>query len=252
MERSKPILAVCGKGGVGKTAVSSLLARVLIDGAGGPVLLIDADPAGGLVSAIGERVLQTLTGAREQLIAAARNADDAEKLRLAERIDYLVLEALLERSGYAVLAMGRSMEKGCYCPANTLLRSAIDLLAEPFAKVLIDAEAGLEQINRQVTRRVTHVIGVTDGSRRSTDTLGHIAGMVGSERLLVAGNRVDSLEGLEIPPDVRTLGCVPEDPVLREFDRGGRPLWEMPPDSPALGAARGMVERLHGLWRQQP
>ena len=109
----------------------------------------------------------TLAGVRHDLIRSAREAGDSERMRLAEQLDYLLLEALTERQGYALLAMGHSTEKGCFCPANTLLRGAMDLIAEPFAAVLIDAEAGLEQIQRQVTRRVSRIVVLTDGSLRS-------------------------------------------------------------------------------------
>ena len=60
-----PIIAVCGKGGVGKTVFSALLARALAAAGVQPLLLVDADPVGGLTSAIGERAVETLSGVRE-------------------------------------------------------------------------------------------------------------------------------------------------------------------------------------------
>ena len=240
----KPVFAVCGKGGVGKTAFSALLARAFIETDSKPLLLIDADPAGGLVSAIGEGVTRTLAGVRENLIKAARQAGDAEKMRLAEQVDYLVPEALLERQGYSLLAMGHSSEKGCFCPANTLLRGAIELMIDPFAMVLIDAEAGLEQINRQVTRRVTRIIVITDGSKRSIETIGIITEMVGPERLAAVANRVPSHEDLGLPAGVELLGTIPEDQSLRQFDTKGRSLWELPPENQAFMAVQAIAREL--------
>ncbi len=240
----KPIFSVCGKGGVGKTAVSALLSRAFLDIGPQPVLLIDADPAGGLVSAIGQRADKTLAGARDQLVASARGAGDVEKQRLAQDRDYLVMEALVEGQGYSLLAMGRMEAKGCFCPANTLLREAIDLLAEPFSMVLIDAEAGLEQIARQVTRSVTRVIALSDGSARSVQTIDLITQMVDPAIMGVIGNRVDDVDDLELPPNVELLGVIPEDPEVRAFDRKGRPLWELPSENPALAAARSVAEKL--------
>ncbi len=243
-DTGKPIISVCGKGGVGKTALCAMLARALREEGVSPLLLIDADPAGGLVSAVGEKVGKTLAGARQAMIESARKGDAKEKERLARDLDYLVMEALVERDGYALLAMGRMDEKGCFCPANTLLREAIDLLVTPFAFVLIDAEAGLEQISRQVTRRVTRVLAVTDGSSRGRDTVQHILNMVGAEKLAVAANRVPDESGLDLPPGVPLLGVVPEDPMVRDFDRAGRSLWELPSGNPALSAARKLARRL--------
>jgi CO dehydrogenase maturation factor len=62
--------------------------------------------------------------------------------------------------------MGHNEEKGCFCPANKLLKNAIDSLIPAFRGVLIDAEAGIEQINRDVTGRVNRVIAVVDASQR--------------------------------------------------------------------------------------
>lgn len=244
MQTEKPIISVCGKGGVGKTAFCAMLGRALLEAGVKPLLLIDADPAGGLVSATGQKVKTTLAGAREAMIRAARSGDPKQKARLAQDLDYLVMEALLEREGYGLLSMGRMDEKGCFCPANTLLREAIDLLVTPFAFVLIDAEAGLEQISRQVTRRVTKVIAVSDGSSRSRDTISIILQMVGPEKLAVAVNRAPDTEGLDLPENVEILGSIPEDSTVRDFDRAGRPLWELPADNPALNAVRVIAAKL--------
>lgn len=242
-----PMIAVCGKGGVGKTAISALLSRALIEAGRRPVLLIDADPVGGLTAAIGERAVKTLGMVREQIIATARHGDERHTARLADELDYLVLEALLERDDYALLAMGRKTEKGCFCPVNTLLRDAIDTLVQPFAAVLIDAEAGIEQINRQVTRRVAQAVVVTDGSSRSRHTLDLIAAMVGPERVGVVANRVRSGADPAQLGQFPLLGAIPEDEALRQLDREGRPLWELPADNPALRAARDIVSGLRGV-----
>ena len=243
-DRGKPILAVCGKGGVGKTASCALLARVLLEAGVKPLLLIDADPVGGLASAIGERAVKTIASVRESLIASARTADEADKARLAIDLDYLVMEALVERQDYSLFAMGHNQEKGCYCPVNTLLRQAIDLIVDPFSAVLIDAEAGIEQINRQVTQRVSRILVVTDGSTRSADTLQVIAGMVDKVLVSVVANRSEKTSLGALPEGVDLVGEIPEDDLLRSFDRQGRPLWELPPGNPAVQAARAIAAAL--------
>jgi len=236
------ILAVCGKGGAGKTVVSALLSRAIIRSGGGPLLLVDADPAGGLGAAIGERAARTLADVRNGLVAAARTSGRSEALRLAEQVDYLLLEALVERRDYSFLAMGRPLEQGCYCPVNTLLREAIDALAASFAVVLIDAEAGLEQINRQVTRRLTMALAVVDGSRRSAETARVIAEMVGRGRVRAILNRAPrDTHGAALPEGLPLAGTIPEDVTVACYDRGGRPLWELPDENEAVEAARGIA-----------
>jgi CO dehydrogenase maturation factor len=181
---------------------------------------------------------------RESLIASARTADDAEKARLAIDLDYLVMEALVERDGYSLFAMGHNQEKGCYCPVNTLLRQAIDLIVGPFSAVLIDAEAGIEQINRQVTQRVSRILVVTDGSTRSAETLRVISDMVGKVPVSVIANRSTESGPAVLPEGAELAGTIPEDDQLRRFDREDRPLWELPPQNPAVGAVRGIAQAL--------
>jgi CO dehydrogenase maturation factor len=237
----KQVIAVCGKGGVGKTAFSAILSRVLIDADIRPLLLIDADPAGGLAAAINESAIDSLAAVRDRLIASARKG---ETMDVASKLDYLLLRALVERQKYSLLAMGHSSEKGCFCPANSLLRRAIDLLVSAFVVVLIDAEAGIEQINRDVTRGVTQIITVLDGSQKSISTLRLIAEMVHSTPISVVGNRMAPKELSKLPGNLELIGVVPENQALRQFDCEGRSLWELPPENEAVVAVRDIAKVL--------
>ena len=243
-KKQTPVLAVCGKGGVGKTVFSALLARVWMESGVAPILLIDADPVGGLTSAIGEDAVRTLAGVRDQFIRTARLGVKTELAKAAGQLDYLVLQALVEHDRYSLLAMGHNLEKGCFCPANDLLRSAIGALVPAFAGVLIDAEAGIEQINRDVTQRVTQVVVVVDASQRSLDTLLIISKMILPSRIAVVANRVSAAVKLHLPEGVTLLGRIPENEELRQFDREGRPLWSLPPENEALEAVRKIAGAL--------
>jgi len=239
-----PVLAICGKGGVGKTATCALLARVLREAGVTPLLLVDGDPVGGLVGAIGERVEQTLAGVKAGVIAAARGADARARDQLARELDYHLLAALTERDGYALLALGRGEGPGCFCPANALLREALDVLLPSYAAVLLDAEAGVEQIQRQVTRRVSTVLAVTDGSARGAATVRQIATLVDGPEVAVALNRCAPQAAAALPAELAPRAAIPEDATLAEFDRTGRSLWELPADTPALTAARELAAAL--------
>jgi CO dehydrogenase maturation factor len=237
----KQVIAVCGKGGVGKTVFSALLAKALTDSGIKPLLLIDADPAGGLGSAIGEQSTGSLAGVRDQLIASARRG---ETVQAANQLDYLVLQSLVERENHSLLAMGHSVERGCFCPANELLRASIDALVSAFAAVLIDGEAGIEQINRDVTRRVTRIIAVLDGSQRSVETLRLIVNMVRPTPVSVVANRMAMGDSGQLPEGVSLLGSIPENRALQKLDQEGRPLWELPPRNEAMAAVRRIVRAL--------
>ncbi len=241
-ENKKPVIAVCGKGGVGKTVFSALLSRVLLEAGFKPLLLVDADPVGGLTSAIGIKPENTLAAVRDNFIGKVREGGKSAAAQAAEQLDYFVMSALTEHDAFALLAMGHNQEKGCFCPANKLLKNAIDKLIPGFACVLIDAEAGIEQINRDVTGRVAKVVAVVDGSQRSMDTLIMIAGMIGKKNTAVVLNRLSEEKKPDIQNGFNILGIIPEDEELKEFDRQGKPLWGLPEDNKALDAVREIAK----------
>ena len=110
------VIAVCGKGGVGKTAFSALLVRACVrSGSCGRLLVVDADPAFGLALALGVNVSQTIGEVRERIIRTAREGSASDEEELASRLDYLVFEAMEETDDFAFIAMGRSDSLGCYC-----------------------------------------------------------------------------------------------------------------------------------------
>lgn len=245
-------LAVCGKGGVGKTAVTAMLTRVLAEGGeSGRLLAIDADPALGLAYALGMRVEKTMGQVREAILAAARSGVDTEMTEIAGLLDYMVMEALAESESLALLAMGRSESLGCFCSVNDILRDAIKVLSRQFDTIVIDGEAGVEQINRQVVDELDWLIMVTDGSARGLQVVTLLQDLVEEKKVIrcdrmgVVFNRVqrneDILAAAATKVGAKVLGFVPEDPTVTEYDLVGRPLTELPEDSAALSAVRGIA-----------
>ena len=111
----RKIIAVCGKGGAGKTAVAAMMTGVISRcDPSSRTLLIDADPAGGLASALGVKVRKTMGEIREDVLKQARTKDPNIKKQVAEAIDYYLLEALVERKSWSLLAMGRGESAGCF------------------------------------------------------------------------------------------------------------------------------------------
>src|SRR5512139_2467749 len=206
------LVSVCGKGGTGKTAVIAMMARTLGDsGRAGRLLVIDADPALGQLSALGAKTTRTMGHIREEIIRTAQHGNKSAKAELADKLDYMVFEALKETDTFALLAMGRTETLGCYCPVNSLLRNAIEKLSESFDTILIDGEAGLEQINRQVVRRLDTLIVVSDPTSRGMETASVIKDMIERERILdcrrlgLVFNRVVGNEDL-LRDSARTIG----------------------------------------------
>jgi len=240
-----PIISVCGKGGVGKTVFSALLGRILIENGLSPLLMVDADPVGGLVSAIGEKAVKTLSGVRDMFISETRNGGKLSAKEAADHLDYFILNALVERKDFSMLAMGRTTEKGCFCSANKLLRQAMDKIISAYAGVLIDAEAGIEQINRDVTSQVNRVFVIIDASQRSIDTLNAIAGMVDPSQITIIANRITTEDLLNLPTGIKVAGVIPANETVRQFDREGRSLWQLPDDNEAFMAVKNIMKSIN-------
>lgn len=248
------VIAVCGKGGVGKTAVSALMTHALARRyATKRILVIDADPALGLALALGIEPEHTLASVRDSILAAAQSGDPVAERDIAEQLDYLVFNSLIECDGFAFLAMGRSRDLGCYCSVNDLLRDAVEVLAQEFDIILIDGEAGLEQINRQVVAALDDLVVVADGSNRAARTvetlwdMAHENELVSPHHIFMLLNRQeDASNVVPLREDVRPhlLGTIPADDDLAAADRAETPLLALDPDNPALHAVEHALEHL--------
>lgn len=233
------VLALCGKGGVGKTTLSALFARVLAEDH--RVLAVDADPAGGLPLALGWRPAHTLDDVRREIAGEATGADATD---LAAAAAYRLMEIVEPRGDLALISVGRPEEAGCFCALNTLLRQSIEALADRFGVAVVDAEAGLEQVNRRVLRSVDHLLLVSDPTAKGLQVAADLADLAGRAdtppRCELLLNRIhDEADAADLASrtSLPLAGWIPEDEAIRRFDLQARPMLELPTCA-ALDAVR--------------
>jgi CO dehydrogenase maturation factor len=236
------ILALSGKGGVGKTSLAAAIVRTLTNVfPGSRILAIDADPAMGLASALGVDVTETLDAIRVRIAESAAKGQVREAAEILGNAKFQILEALKETRGFAFLAIGRPETAGCYCAVNAYLKEVITLLAGEFDYVVIDGEAGVEQINRRVMEKVTHLLLVSDQSRKGLTVLETIrevaARMVLFDRCGAVINRIINEDAELSPLGVDVLARIPADPAHGENDIRGGSIFDLKEDSPILAGA---------------
>ena len=169
------IIAAVGKGGVGKTSLSASFVRLLSERYPEKrILAIDADPAVGLSTALGIEVETTLDDIRKGITKSLETGKTREAVEMLSEAKFRILDAITEKDGFSFIAIGRPEGAGCYCKVNAYLKEVIELLTKDFDYVVIDGEAGIEQINRRVMEKVTHLIMVSDGSRKGIQVINTI------------------------------------------------------------------------------
>ena len=175
MTEEAKIIAVTGKRGVGKTSISAAIVKVLTEKKpGARILAIDADPAVGLSTALGMEVHKTIDDIRMGFVNKVKEGDTRQAIELLNDAEYEILDALVEGEGFAFIAVGRPEAAGCYCKVNSYLKDIISILSKKFDYVVIDGEAGVEQVNRRVMEKVTHLLLVSDSSRKGIQVAGSI------------------------------------------------------------------------------
>jgi len=193
-------IAVTGKGGVGKTTFSAVLAR-LYAAEGQKVLCADVDPDANLGLALGfsEEELARITPISDmkELIRERTNADEFEKFfKINPKVDDLPDMLASEINGVKLLLMGtvKSGGAGCVCPEHVMLKRLLThLIVGRDDVVIMDMEAGLEHLARGTTDWVDRFIVVVEPGARSIQTyhsVKRLAADLGVHQVSVVANKV--------------------------------------------------------------
>lgn len=251
-------LAITGKGGVGKTTLTALIAQAYAD-AGRQVLAVDADPSPCLAGALGfpdelraklhpiaemDALIEERTGAKPGTVGGF--------FTINPRVDDIPERFSVDHRGVKLLEMG-SVElggSGCICPEAAMLKTLFThLLFRKDDVLLLDMYAGVEHLGRATVDFVDAMLVVVEPTRRSLGTAAQIkklANDIKLDRLYLVGNKVrneDEAKFLEAEtPGMPVLGYLPADLKVQEADRLGIPVYD---HVPALKeSAAKIVEKL--------
>ena len=251
------VIAVAGKGGVGKTTLCGMLIQYLCEKGKGPILAVDADANSNLNEVLGVEVETTLGDVREE-IARAELASENPIPAGMSKADYAERrfeDALVEDDDFDLLVMGRTQGKGCYCFVNGLLQTQLAKYQNNYPYIVVDNEAGMEHISRGVLPSMQTAILVSDCSRRGVQAAGRIAALMKElnfkpKKVGLIINRAPegnldagTLEEIQ-NQNLELLGVVPHDDMIYRFDCDGKPIVQLPMDSPVRKALQEIVEKL--------
>lgn len=251
-------IAVTGKGGVGKTTLTSLLAYAYA-GKEYEVLAIDADPSPCLGAALGfpTELIAGLTpiARMDELIyerTGAQPGTTGGYFKLNPRVDDLPDRFSALHRGIRLLELG-AVEfggAGCICPESAMLRSLIThVLLRRDEVVLMDMYAGVEHLSRATSDAVDAMVVVVEPTARSLATAEQIRSMAEDlklPRLCLVGSKIqgdaDRAFIEEHSPNMPILGYLPEDPGVRKADRDGVAVFDAVPK--LATAAEAIAEKL--------
>lgn len=236
-------IAISGKGGVGKTTLAGVMARILAAD-GRKVIAIDADPDSNLASAIGlpkeELTKLSPIASKTSLIeerTGAKKGTFGSMFKLNPKVDDLPDEMGVTYRGVKLILLGCIPQGGggCFCPENVLLKNLIQhLFVQQKEAVIIDMEAGLEHLGRGSTGYVDALIIVVEPGQRAINTARQIKKLgedLRIQRMMIVGNKVTSDQDRKVIEenlsDFSFLGHMSFNPKVLQADREGRSPYDM-------------------------
>jgi len=252
--RSDNTIVVTGRGGTGKSTFTALMARYFGEIGLTPLLLVDSDPDESLAEMMGIDLK-----AKNKKSIADVLAEILEERKMTTRVGmsptekiepFLFQETLYEGDGFFdFIGVGTKWIEGCYCLPDHSLGQIMARWSKNYEYVLVDSPAGVEHLNRKITKKVKDVFNILDASKKSIDNATRTykvmrdVGIVFENYYLVGGNTFSQ----EFQNDTRKqpfryLGRIEFDEDVRNFNITGQSLLELPSTSPSYISVKRILE----------
>ena len=248
------MIAVCGKGGTGKTTTSALIVRQLLKDGKKPILAIDADPNANLADSLGMTVERTVGSTIAEFFDAKLSLPAG--MTKESYLELKLNQMLVEGEGVDLLVMGRGEGPGCYCFPNLMIRKFQDSLAKSYEFVVVDNEAGMEHLSRRTTEAIDCLLVVADPSAKGIRTAARIRDLVAEVEINVKKQYlvVNSLQGRDETEEavaeraarhsLEVEMVIPYDANVYDYDADEKPVRQLPDDSAAVKSVRELVARM--------
>jgi CO dehydrogenase maturation factor len=248
------IVVVTGRGGTGKSTFTSLMARYLGELGLTPVLLVDSDPDENLAEMMGiDLKSQNKKSIADVLakILEERRMSKMVGMSPTDKIEpFIFQETLYEGdSFFDFIGVGTKWIEGCYCLPDHSLGQIMERWARNYAYVLVDSPAGVEHLNRRITKRVKDVFNILDASKKSIDNAKRTyrimreVGITFDNYYLVGGHTFSQIFEEDARKQPYTyLGRIEYDELVRDYNIEGRALLDLPEESKAYKSVKQIVE----------
>jgi CO dehydrogenase maturation factor len=250
------MLVTMGRGGAGKTSFVALATKYFIEIGETPMLLVDVDPDQNLGEMVGVNLEEVGKKTISELLVETFLEQGGTTVGVppTERIESKIwAKAMYEGDYFDLIAVGTKWIEGCYCLPDAALKGALESLTKNYRYVLVDSPAGLEHLNRRITTNVDDLFDVVDPSKKSFDHIKRayriakevkinfknfyvIGGFRFPERLENQARKATNLE---------YVGRIARDEIVEQYVFSGKPLLNLPSDSPAYLSVKSILNKLY-------
>lgn len=226
-------IAVSGKGGVGKTTITALLAHSFVKD-GLKVIAIDADPDANLAHTLGfpEDVKITPLVELKDLIKERVGAEPGKAtvyFKMNPKVDDIPDKFSVKKDNIKLMAMGtiRRGGSGCACPENVMVKQLLShLLIQRDEVVILDMEAGIEHLGRGTSKFVDQLLVVLEPTTSSIQTFSRIKKLatdLGVKRIIPVANKIkdnEDIERIKSDIDIDIWCTIPKTESLADYNGG--------------------------------
>lgn len=247
-------IALVGKGGTGKSTLTALILKYLLQKNSSPILVVDADANYTLPDLLNLKLEKTIGDIREELKDIPDNKKSIPKHMY---FDHSIQEFILEEKGFDLLVMGQPQGKGCYCFVNNVLKDFLHNLKKSYSFILIDCEAGLEHISRGTEGDIDLMLLISDFSQKGINTTIKISELVNKLRIkvnkkyLIINNINNSLDSninkfintLSLN-SIKYLGAISQDANIKKYELEHRSFLELPEETAAFVEIENIINKI--------